>query len=472
MSGSAVKGESYEEGVCCDMGGKYCVVGAGPAGLSVSRAFDRLGIPHDVIERFADVGGIWDIDNPGTPMYRSAHFISSKFTSNFFGYPMPDNFPDYPNHEQILEYIRAFAQAYDLNRNITFNTEVRYCEETDDGSWLVTLDSGEVRKYRGLICCNGVTWHKSMPELPGNFNGEIIHSRDYFGTDQFEGKRVLLIGMGNSGADIACDAAQTAKSAIVSVRRGYHFIPKFVFGIPVDVYHHHLSEMPSWMQEPDLATIIGTITGDTSRLGLPKPDHEPFESHPLLNTQLLHHLGHGDISVKPDVAKLDGEFVEFKDGSREAFDLIVCATGYRHEIPYVPEEYFDWSGGRPELYMNTFSPNHPRLFALGFFEVASAAYQLFDRVSGLIAQNILDMSGDDEKADMFSRLKQEDDFDLRGGATYIDSDRHANYIDYDTFGKHISWICSEMGWDEVGPETFRSADDRATPVPIIDALGL
>lgn len=455
-----------------DMKDKICVVGAGPSGLSISRAFTRLGIPHDVIERHDDVGGIWDISHPGSPMYQSAHFISSKYTSHFFGFPMAEDYPDYPNHVQILEYIKSFADAYDLRRNISFNLDVEHCEETEEKEWLVRLSNGETRKYRGLICCNGVTWHPVSPEFKGRFNGEIIHSNEYCNSDQFRDRRVLIVGLGNSGADIACDCAQAADQAYISVRRGYHFIPKFVFGIPTDVYHHYLSELPSWMQETDLETILRTITGDPARFGLPKPDHDPFGSHPLMNTEMLHYLGHGDIIAKPDVENLDGNYVEFTDGSRQKIDLIVCATGYEQKIPYVPTEYFEWRGGRPMLYMNTFSSNHPHMFVMGFFEVASSAYQLFDRIANLIAHNVRDMMDQPEQAQKFEQLKKTDKTDLRGGHQYINSDRHANYVDYETFLERINWISEEMSWPEIEPDWFAQPGDPQRPVSIKDALGL
>jgi flavin-binding monooxygenase-like protein len=472
-NGSAEHGKGQSlSGACRDMTDKICIVGAGPAGLSVSRAFSRLKIPHDVIERHNDVGGIWDISNPGSPMYQSAHFISSKFTSNFMGYPMPEGFPDYPDHRQILEYIKSFANAYDLRRNITFETEVEHCSETEEKNWLVQLSNGETRKYKGLVCCNGVTWHPAMPEFKGRFNGKIIHANEYRDTDQFRGKRVLIVGLGNSGADIACDAAQAADEAFISVRRGYHFIPKFVFGIPTDVYHHHLDELPDWMQESGLETILQTICGDPTRFDLPTPDHDPFASHPLMNTELLHYLGHGDIHAKPDVETLDGDYIEFVDGSREKIDLIVCATGYQQKIPYVPDNYFEWRGERPILYMNTFSATHPRLFVMGFFEVASGAYQLYDRIANLVAHNIIDTMNNPGRSEKFDDMKDTDKTDLRGGHDYVNSDRHANYIDYDTYMERLSWICAEMGWPEVEPGWFAQTGVLAEPNSIKDALGL
>ncbi|HEY5881846.1 MAG TPA: NAD(P)/FAD-dependent oxidoreductase, partial [Nakamurella sp.] len=209
------------------------VVGAGPAGLATARALRVRGLPYVQFERHGDVGGIWDIDNPGTPMYESAHFISSRDKSGFFDYPMPRSYADYPSRTEILEYTGSFADAYGLRAGVQFGTSVRGSRQEADGSWTLDTSAGEVRAC-ALVCCTGVTWDPRMPDVPGDFDGEVIHSVDYRAPSTFAGKRVLIVGLGNSGADIACDAAPVADAAFISTRRGYHFIPKFLAGMPSD----------------------------------------------------------------------------------------------------------------------------------------------------------------------------------------------------------------------------------------------
>jgi cation diffusion facilitator CzcD-associated flavoprotein CzcO len=113
---------------------RWLIVGAGPSGLSAARALRTAGVPFDIVERHRDVGGIWDLENPGTPMYESAHFISSKTLSGFDGFPMPDEYPDYPGQPQVLEYIRAFAEHHDLRRHVEFGGAV-----TRTSSWAAAI---------------------------------------------------------------------------------------------------------------------------------------------------------------------------------------------------------------------------------------------------------------------------------------------------------------------------------------------
>ncbi|MGZ3446435.1 MAG: flavin-containing monooxygenase, partial [Myxococcaceae bacterium] len=307
--------------------GRVCVVGAGPAGLSLARVFLAHGVPFDVFERHSDVGGLWDPSNTGSPIYESAHFISSKTQSHFHDFPMPEDYPDYPSHRQVLAYMRAFTEAHGLREHIRFGTGVTSAVPEGTG-WSVTLSTGEVRSYASLVCANGTNWHATMPSYPGVFSGEMRHSQTYRSPEEFRGKRVLVIGAGNSGADIACDAARTAAKAFLSVRRGYHFIPKHILGKPADVFAAESPPMPMWLRQRVFGVLLRLLNGDLGRLGLPRPDHRIFETHPTLNTQVLHYLAHGDLKAMRDVERFAGRTVHFVDGATEEIDLVLCATGY------------------------------------------------------------------------------------------------------------------------------------------------
>lgn len=441
--------------------GAVCIVGAGPAGLAQARACKAAGIAFEVFERHNGPGGIWDIENPGTPMYETAHFISSKTLSGFVDFAMPADYPDYPSHRQVLAYLKDFARAHGLTRHIAFGTAVERAEPDTGVGWQVRLSSGETRRFRALVCASGMTWHPALPGYPGAFTGELRHSVTYRGPEEFRGKRVLVVGGGNSGCDIACDAAGHAEAAWLSLRRGYHFIPKHIFGVPADVFGASGPPLPLALQQRVFQALLRLLTGDLRRLGLPKPDHRLFESHPILNSLVLHHLSHGDLTAKPDVKELRGGTVVFQDGSEAEVDLIICATGYDWVIPYVDRGHFDWEGSRLKSYLSAFT-RRDDLFTLGFLNTNAGVYGDFDRLAHMVTQFLLDQARDPARAARFRQKIDGPRPDLGGGIRFVGSPRHASYLHHPAFQRYVETLRKEMGWPALEAGAFEALRAAAT----------
>jgi len=402
------------------------IIGAGPAGLSAAVALKTRGIPFEIVDAGDDVGGIWDISRTQTPMYDAAHFISSRTQSGFQGFPMPDDYPDYPRHDQVLRYIRAYADHHGITPLVRRRTTVTRATASDDGRWRVECASGEEREWSGLIVATGTTWHPNMPRVPGTFDGEQLHAFAFRSPDIFRDKRVLIVGGGNSGADIACEAARHAAKAYISLRRGYHFVPKYIFGQPADVFAHSGPRLPTWLEEKVFGFLINRVlVGDLRRYGLPRPDHPILRSHPIMNTQVLHHLGHGDLAYRPDVAELCGATVRFVDGREEPIDLIVWATGYQRRFPFL-----DDAGGEQklDLYLELFDRRQPALCFMGLFETDGAAYELLGLQAELVAAYLAARRSNSRAATRFDAARTAARPDLRGGRAYLESLRHAYYV--------------------------------------------
>jgi len=289
-----------------------------------------------------------------------------------------------------------------------------------------------------------VTWEPNTIKWPGQFNGEIRHTVTYRNTDERKGKRVLVVGAGNSGVDIACDASFAAEQAFLSERRGYHFLPKHIMGQPLDVFASTGPKLPFAIQQRLFSGLIKMINGDMTRYGLPKPDHKLLESHPIMNTQILHYLGHGDCIAKGDVERLDGNDVVFNDGSREQIDLILQATGYHHACPFLDDAVLNEHDGRPDLYLGMFSRSAPSFAVLGFIEFASAAHDNFDKMAELIVADATSSSASNFKR-RFATKKQNHQPDLTGGRNYVKSGRHANYVEVETYLELLAEIKQELG---------------------------
>ena len=392
-----------------------------------------------MLEPHGDVGGIWDASNASTPIYESAHFISSRTQSAFDDFPMPADYPDYPSWKQILDYIRSFAAHFELRSHIRFHATVEKIQPIG-AQWDVQLAGGETLRYDGVIAAVGHNWDPVLPAYPGTFDGEAYHTLGYRSGDELAGKKVLVVGGGNSGCDIACDAATRASQAWISMRRGYHFLPKHVFGQPTDAFFHHGPQIPNWMAPTMLGWLLRILVGDVRKFGLPKPDHPPLATHPIMNTQLLHHLAHGEISAKPDIAELRGRTVRFTDGSEIEPDVILWATGYRPCIPALEAGGVHLAETGEDLYLNIFARDYPGLYVIGFFETAGASYPIVSRQSALLAAVLAAKEKRSEggvRAFEEARAKPRA---LTGGMRYLDSPRHAFYVQFEGYLKELDRV--------------------------------
>jgi cation diffusion facilitator CzcD-associated flavoprotein CzcO len=414
---------------------KYAVIGAGPAGLSGSKALKELGIEFDGFEMGSDFGGLWNIENPLSTMYESAHLISSRTTTEFKDFPMPDDAPDYPSHKLMRRYFIDYATNFKLYDNYFFHTKIEKVEKFGE-QWKVTVSNAETGTntyiYKGVIIANGTLAKPNIPTFEGNFTGEIIHSAKYKKPSVFEGKRVLVIGAGNSGCDIVVDAVHRAEKADISVRRGYYFVPKYVFGKPSDTIGGKI-KLPRRIKQKFDNMLLKWFTGDPERFGFPKPKYKMYESHPVVNTLILHHIGQGDINVQKDIDRFEGKMVHFKDGHSEEYDMIVMATGYKLDFPFIDREHLNWSGMAPDLYLKIFHPEYDNLFVLGMVEATGLGWEGRYEQAKLVARYIKGLELEKPSAKTFQKKKAGPQPDLSGGYNYLQLERMSFYVHKDTY---------------------------------------
>lgn len=426
-----------------DCSTKYCVVGAGSSGLAVARHFVAASLPFDCLEREDDVGGNWYYGKPHSSVYESTHCISSKRLTEYVDYRMPSSYPAYPSHRQVWEYLRSYARHFGLYEHIELNTPIERIEPLND-TWLVKLKDGRQRKYRGVVIANGHNWDPKWPEYPGKFDGQVLHSAQYKVPEVFRGRRVLVVGGGNSGCDIAVEAAQNAAVAFHSLRRGYHYVPKFFLGKPIDQWSEMLLRyrVPLAIRRLLSNVMARIVLGRPQKFGLPKPDHRLFETHPIINSQLVYAAAHGRIAMKPDIAELCGNEVRFTDGSREPIDAIVYCSGYRISFPFIDRQHLNYQAERPNLYLNVFHPTNDTLAVCGLIQPDSGQFGLVDYQSQLIARFFVALDCDKNAAETFRGLRTSEPCDLAGGIRYVQSSRHLLEVEHfsyrRTLQKHIA----------------------------------
>ncbi|KAB1867539.1 flavin-containing monooxygenase [Microbacterium algeriense] len=413
---------------------RYAVIGAGPSGLAAARALQKRGIAVDGYEASHGVGGLWDITNPRSTMYESAHLISSRTTTEFAEFPMRTRV-DYPGHRALKHYFQDYAEHFGLTALFRFDTEVVRLEPRDDGWDLTSVGPGgeEVRWYAGVVLANGTLAKPNTPVFHGEFSGELLHTSGYTSPEQLRGRRVLLIGAGNSGCDIAVDAVHHAASVDMSVRRGYHFVPRYLFGRPSDTLNQGRPLPPRLKQAVD-SRVLRAFTGDPVRFGFPKPDHRIYESHPIVNTLVLHHLGQGDLRIRPDVERFDGAAVRFRDGSADDYDLVLLATGYTLDYPFVAREHLHWRGAAPRLFLNIFPASFNGLFVMGMIEASGIGWQGRYEQAELLAAYLDAVEQDPPRAARFrDRVTGRPWPDVTGGYHYLGLDRMAYYVNKDAY---------------------------------------
>ncbi len=424
---------------------KFALIGAGPMGLATAKVLSEQGIAFQGFEMHSGVGGLWDIDGPRSTMYETAHLISSKRMTEFADFPMQEGVAEYPSHRELKTYFQDFARAFDLERHYRFGAEVVSCTPlggSGDG-WTVTWRDAEGEHsgvFAGVLIANGTLSTPNMPAFDGTFDGELIHSSAYRYASQFDGKRVLIIGAGNSGCDIAVDAIHHAKSCDLSMRRGYYFVPKYVFGKPADTLGGAI-RLPMSIKRYVDGFILKWFVGNPQKYGFPKPDYKLYESHPVVNSLVLYHAGHGDLTIRPDVARFDGRLVRFKDGTEVEYDMVLAATGYRLDYPFIAQELLNWQQDAPHLYLNCLHPTRDDLFVLGMVEASGLGWQGRHEQAEMVVRYIQGLAQGTAAAKALRAAKAGPFSRATGGMNYIDLPRMAYYVDKATYRKAVTgWV--------------------------------
>lgn len=326
---------------------RYCVIGAGAAGISATHQLRAAGYAVDCFEKTDRVGGHWHTD------YDALHLITSRDMTAFEDFPMPADYPHFPRRDQVRRYIESYARARGLYEIIQFNTAVRSVTPVvTDGpvgsaGWVVATDKG-TGTYDGVLVANGHLWDPKIPDVPGEFTGKQLHSSQYQNTGDVEGTRVLVVGAGNSGCDLAVDVAQHRLEADVVVRHGMYVQPKMYFGKPRQQVEFMKDFTPS--DQDLLARLLAKVSiGDNSDYpGLPTPKHSTLaEGATVVNDLLLYWIHHGRIKVRPGIERFEGDTVMFCDGTSGEYDTILWATGFHASLPFLDEGLLHRSAGAP-----------------------------------------------------------------------------------------------------------------------------
>ncbi len=425
---------------------KVCIIGAGCSGITTAKRLKEFGVDYDQFELSDDVGGNWYFRNPNgrSAVYESLHIDTSTRRLEFEDFPAPADYPDFPHHTLIHDYFRSYVDHFGLRDAITFGVGVDRAVRAGEG-WEVTLSTGETRHYTDLVVANGHHWKPRVPDWPGEFAGELIHSHAYvnpFEPVEMRGKRVVVVGMGNSAMDIASELAYPwmAASLHVSARRGVWVLPKYRNGVAADKVMAP-PDIPKDVALQASRQIIRDLVGSMSGYGLPEPDHEPLAAHPSVSADFLTKAGSGDIRVVAAIERFDGHTVHLVDGTSIEADVVVAATGYDMAFPFFDEgdvELHPDSDHRYPLFKRIIKPGVDHLFFLGLAQSSPTIVNLAEQQSKLLARLLTGRYALPPVEEQERTMRADEAFHLE---QYYASPRHTIQID---FGRYVVDLLAEI----------------------------
>lgn len=424
------------------LNGRVCVIGAGSSGITACKALHQAGLPFDCFEISDRIGGNWVFANSNgmSSAYRSLHINTSRDRMAYSDFPMPAHYPDFPHHSLIAQYFESYVDHFGFRAKLTFNTRVDQVEPIADSRFRVTTSPrrsdgsfGEPsqHEYGAVLVANGHHWDPRFPTppFPGVFHGTTLHAHHYIDNTAFAGKRVLVLGMGNSAMDIAVECSQVAARVFLASRRGAHIVPKYLFGRPLDTWLTS-PHWPLWFKERVGQLMYKLAVGDLRRYGLPQPEHRPLQAHPTISSDIFLRLGSGDIVPKPNLRTLCGDQVEFVDGSREPIDVIIYCTGYNVTFPFFAPSFISATDNELPLFRRVFHPDIPGVYFIGLLQPLGAIMPLAEAQSVWVCDYL------QGRYDLPSPSAIRADIAAETAALrrrYVASPRHTMQVDFDEY---------------------------------------
>lgn len=407
--------------------GRIAVIGAGAAGLCAAKHLKEKGFDVTIFELGSQIGGLWvyDNDNGLSPTYASLHCNSEARVTAYRDFPFADDVPIYPDHRQMADYFRAYAEHFSLVELIRFRSEVTRISRGNDG-WTVELADGATENFDSVVVGSG---HQSTPRHPpfaSDFTGKYLHAHDYRVPAPFTDQEVLVVGVGNSACDIAADICTVTRLTTMAARSPVLLMPRMFLGVPTSRVLARL-EKP-WMPWPLKRWIRTTISrmahGTMEQWGFVTPR---TRTHPAGHHLLIGQFIWGRIIARPGVASVDGQEVTFTDGSRSRFDAMIAATGYEVHTPFLDEAHAPMDAHWSDLYLRVVKPGVQGLYFIGFFNVSGGGnVRMMDDQAELIAEIETGQVRLPEVADMRAAMTKERAMIAR---IYPDSPRYGLELD-------------------------------------------
>jgi dimethylaniline monooxygenase (N-oxide forming) len=418
---------------------KVCVVGAGASGVTVAKSLAQQGIDFDWFEKGSGLGGLWRYDNDSgtSSAYRSLQIDTSSRSLAYPDFPVPRGWPAYLRASQVLEYLQGYATAFGVADRVQTGTEVTAVEQIGD-RWSVSTDRHGTREYDAVVVANGHLSVPRRPTFPGTFTGEELHSHHYRTPEPFCGKTVVVVGMGNSGCDIAVDLARVAGQVYLSTRRSAWILPKYLMGLPTDRWSALFTRtlrLPTLVARNLVKALARIAVGPQERYGVPKPAHPIHREHATIGQELLPYVAYDWIRMRPDIAELDGREVRFADGSVTTADVVIYATGYDQSFTFLPEDLVDGAERGGRLYRRIVHPDAPGLYFAGLVQPVGPTIPLVEIQGRWIARALagaVTLPGEEAMAREIAEHRR------WVSDSFVGSERYRLEVDFRTYARQLN----------------------------------
>ncbi|MER6403779.1 SDR family NAD(P)-dependent oxidoreductase [Streptomyces viridosporus] len=368
--------------------GRVAVVGGGIAGIAAVKALLEAGVEVYGIERAGELGGLWRLAED-TAAYEGLRLNTSKPRTEFRDHPMPADWPDYPSRAQLLSYVQGYAERFGVDRHYRLNTELLAARRTPEG-WLLELagpDGTSEESVAHLVVANGHNHTPRLPEppYPGRFEGTTSHAHTYREPAGFAGRRVLVVGTGNSAMDIATELVGHASEVLLSARRGVWVLPKRLLGRPTDQWNGALAAVLPWRLRQRVSQAMLRLAGPGGNgPALPPSPQGVLQDHPTLSDTVPALVAAGRIKVRAGIERLEGHRVRFTDGREDEVDHILWCTGYRATVPFLDPALVP-DPARLPLYRHVFPLDEPALSFVGLMQSTGSALPVVEAQGRLLA---------------------------------------------------------------------------------------
>jgi Flavin-binding monooxygenase-like len=430
------------------------VVGAGPAGMAAMAALGDAEVAYEGVESHSQVGGIWDETNPLSSVYEGLHTVTSRFTSHL-GPPMPDTWPNYPHHSQVHEYFRAFAKSEGLYERIRFSTRFETAEKTPRGTWLVTLRRGEgdetyQQEFRAVVVASG-SHNKSNLVVPRDLwdqavaaGIDAIHSADYRTPAPYAGKRVLVVGIGNSGSDIAEKVSTQAARTLLAVRTGPWINPQTLGGVPLDKLTVDSAHLPQWLTLGYFHVVRRLLIGSFRRLGLPQPRQSLNDRVPISDRGIVRAIRQGQVVTRSGIKGFDRGMVQFVDPTHpaEPIDAVIFATGFERRYPLLPYD----PAQQDRLLFHLFHRSEPGLAFMTELVGLRSCWPIFVEQGRAIAAYFSMEQRKPDRARAFNAQRRLPSPSCKGKLFRVADEYHVTYDIYTRLlDDFVRWLSSDEG---------------------------